>query len=234
MSLSEAGGQRGRARTKNDRDSGCGNSRFYTWGEVFMSLLVCPDCGHNVSDRAETCPGCGCPVSKIKTAEQPAPEQKPHSETEGAVPPGAANQLEEGVPFWVKAMVVSVIIFILYILGVPRILVYEIFGTPNIWEEKSEEGQKKGVYESFAIKNVTMKRSFNITDVMGDLTNNSGRNYEQSIFRMSFYDGAEKLVGICDIFILNFQNGETVTFRGSTADDLSSAETYRLRLNMGM
>lgn len=32
-----------------------------------MALLKCPDCGHNVSDQAEICPGCGYPVNKIKT-----------------------------------------------------------------------------------------------------------------------------------------------------------------------
>lgn len=33
-----------------------------------MALLKCPDCGHNVSDQAEMCPGCGYPVNKIKAA----------------------------------------------------------------------------------------------------------------------------------------------------------------------
>lgn len=44
-----------------------------------MALLKCPDCGHNASDQAETCPGCGCPVSKIKeaVAEQEAAMQAP-------------------------------------------------------------------------------------------------------------------------------------------------------------
>lgn len=30
-----------------------------------MSLLKCPECGNQVSDRAEACPECGCPVSEI-------------------------------------------------------------------------------------------------------------------------------------------------------------------------
>lgn len=40
-----------------------------------MALLTCPECGHNVSDQAEICPGCGYPVSKILAAAQPTPEQ---------------------------------------------------------------------------------------------------------------------------------------------------------------
>lgn len=31
-----------------------------------MSLLVCPECGNDVSEYADKCPNCGCPVDKIK------------------------------------------------------------------------------------------------------------------------------------------------------------------------
>ena len=31
-----------------------------------MSLLKCPECGKDVSEFAESCPNCGCPVSIIK------------------------------------------------------------------------------------------------------------------------------------------------------------------------
>ena len=27
-----------------------------------MALIKCPECGKDVSDRAESCPNCGCPV----------------------------------------------------------------------------------------------------------------------------------------------------------------------------
>lgn len=27
-----------------------------------MSLMICPECGKEVSDRAESCPNCGCPI----------------------------------------------------------------------------------------------------------------------------------------------------------------------------
>lgn len=30
-----------------------------------MSLIKCPECGREISDKASTCPGCGCPVSKM-------------------------------------------------------------------------------------------------------------------------------------------------------------------------
>lgn len=34
-----------------------------------MAIIKCPDCGKDISDRAEACPNCGCPVEK-KEAEE--------------------------------------------------------------------------------------------------------------------------------------------------------------------
>lgn len=31
-----------------------------------MALIKCPECGNNVSEYAESCPKCGCPMSVIK------------------------------------------------------------------------------------------------------------------------------------------------------------------------
>lgn len=28
-------------------------------------LVVCPECGKNVSDKAAACPNCGCPIQEI-------------------------------------------------------------------------------------------------------------------------------------------------------------------------
>ena len=33
-----------------------------------MALLICPDCGGKVSEHAEFCPHCGCPILNIKDA----------------------------------------------------------------------------------------------------------------------------------------------------------------------
>lgn len=30
-----------------------------------MALIECPDCGRKVSDRAQTCPDCSCPVAEV-------------------------------------------------------------------------------------------------------------------------------------------------------------------------
>lgn len=38
-----------------------------------MTLISCPECGKQVSDRADSCPNCGYPISKLKTG---GPEER--------------------------------------------------------------------------------------------------------------------------------------------------------------
>ena len=30
-----------------------------------MALIKCPECGKEVSDKAQSCPNCGCPLSEM-------------------------------------------------------------------------------------------------------------------------------------------------------------------------
>ena len=34
-----------------------------------MALIECKECGHKVSDKAECCPNCGCPIEEIMSAD---------------------------------------------------------------------------------------------------------------------------------------------------------------------
>ena len=45
-----------------------------------MSLIKCPECGNEVSDKATSCPKCAYPISP-KPAEIPKPEDKPTVQT---------------------------------------------------------------------------------------------------------------------------------------------------------
>lgn len=35
-----------------------------------MSLIMCPECGSEVSDKATSCPKCGYPINKVETEEE--------------------------------------------------------------------------------------------------------------------------------------------------------------------
>jgi hypothetical protein len=69
-----------------------------------------------------------------------------------------------------------------------------------------------------------------ISMVQGEITNNSGKSYEGAIFKLSFYDGNNKLLGAADVAVENFGKGETVTFEGVSQKDLSNWKTYKIRL----
>lgn len=36
-----------------------------------MALIKCKECGHEISDKAQTCPNCGCPVSVVEQKDNP-------------------------------------------------------------------------------------------------------------------------------------------------------------------
>lgn len=45
-----------------------------------MALIKCPECGREISDKAESCPGCGCPGSEFKSTVDriEVPEENPN------------------------------------------------------------------------------------------------------------------------------------------------------------
>ena len=86
--------------------------------------------------------------------------------------------------------------------------------------------------EEFPVKSVRFEHIEDMTMVQGEITNNSGKSYETALFKMSFYDDAGDLLGAADIAIMNFKEGETVTFDGISMQDLSGAKTHKIRLEM--
>lgn len=42
-----------------------------------MALILCPECGHSVSDKAISCPACGYPINTLTSVSAPVPKRKP-------------------------------------------------------------------------------------------------------------------------------------------------------------
>lgn len=40
-------------------------AHFFYLGGVIMALIICPECGRQISDKAACCIGCGCPMNFI-------------------------------------------------------------------------------------------------------------------------------------------------------------------------
>ena len=50
-----------------------------------MALIVCPECGKQVSEQAATCPGCGYPIAQLKSNDIQLVEQKNEAEKVGTM-----------------------------------------------------------------------------------------------------------------------------------------------------
>ena len=48
-----------------------------------MSLIKCPECGHEVSDLAAACPQCGCPIAKSANIQMPQAPNTPQPNVTG-------------------------------------------------------------------------------------------------------------------------------------------------------
>ena len=48
-----------------------------------MALIYCSDCGHQVSDKAPTCPNCGAPIAVATPVETEIPKQEVTEEKSG-------------------------------------------------------------------------------------------------------------------------------------------------------
>lgn len=87
--------------------------------------------------------------------------------------------------------------------------------------------------DSFPVKDLSLdyNKAANMTVFQGEITNDSGKNYQIVMFKISFYDAQEKLIGAGDFGIENFKKKETVTFEGYVTKDVRQAKSYKLRLD---
>ena len=60
-----------------------------------MALIICPECGKEISDRAPACINCGCPVSEMKAAPaKPAAPARPAAPAQSATPAGGFSNCD--------------------------------------------------------------------------------------------------------------------------------------------
>lgn len=70
--------------------------------------------------------------------------------------------------------------------------------------------------------------------VIGEITNNSGKNYDLAMFRISFYNNQEQLLGTERISMNNFRNGSTRSFDQLVRNiDINKVDRYRVEFDQG-
>ncbi len=91
--------------------------------------------------------------------------------------------------------------------------------------------------DNFPYKNVVLNDAgygSNGIDAIGELTNNSGKNFNAASFVMSLYDKDDRLLGSNYIILNNFTNGQTKTFNTIILDtDYKSVAKYKIQFENG-
>lgn len=72
-----------------------------------MALIKCPECGKEVSDKASSCPSCGCPLATIATT---VSEQATTIETQSK----KNNNVKKVLPIIIGVVVVAIIGIVIY------------------------------------------------------------------------------------------------------------------------
>lgn len=105
------------------------------------------------------------------------------------------------------SLFIKIILWIIFISSVNFSNASDITSIKNTsHKQKIQAG--KGFYYS----NISLKKHENRTECLGEISNNSGRNYAMAIFRFSVYDDIGKLIGAKQIMIQNIENGMTKSF----------------------
>jgi hypothetical protein len=99
--------------------------------------------------------------------------------------------------------------------------------------ERANQQDGTEISGGFIYDNVNLKTSYGTTEVIGEMTNNSERNYQIANFIISLYDESGSLLGTGYINISNFSNGQTKTFRGMLSGTYPNASKYRIQFENG-
>jgi len=103
--------------------------------------------------------------------------------------------------------------------------------------QETQKQPRKQPVDKFPYKNVSFTEVGFVTAVIGEITNNSNKNYSMANFLLSIYDKGGKLIGTGDIYINNFLTGQTKTFKAATMPitmDASKVSKYKIQFESGI
>lgn len=105
-------------------------------------------------------------------------------------------------------------------------------------EEKKEKKKEKvvNIEGGFAHKNVTLHQGsyLFVTQFDGEMVNNSGMDYSIVKFVIGTYDGRGRLLTEESFHIIDFNNGQTKTFKGTAVDGFKEIASFKIRLKSGV
>lgn len=89
--------------------------------------------------------------------------------------------------------------------------------------------------ERFVLSNLSWEMlDGDVSRVIGEIENGSGKSYESAIFTLSVYDDSGKLVDRLDFVVEDFQKGAVESFEAMGFKALPASPTFKIKLQMGM
>jgi len=88
--------------------------------------------------------------------------------------------------------------------------------------------------EEFPLKNVKVRTIANVAEVQGEITNNSGQDYDTAMFTLNVYDKNKNLMGSTKIAIQNFEEGKTADFSAVITKSLAGWKTCSIQFDSGL
>lgn len=105
-------------------------------------------------------------------------------------------------------------------------------------EEKKEKKREKWIKVEggdFAFKVNLLQGSYAfVTQFEGEMTNNAGLDYSIVKFIFSMYDSRGRLLAEEAFHIIDFRDGQTKTFKGTTVDGFKDIASVKIRFKSGV
>ena len=100
-------------------------------------------------------------------------------------------------------------------------------------KDESDPEQYDKTTSEFLYENIHFKKSvFGGVDVIGEIANNSGKDYSFAMFKISLYDTNNRLLGIGNIVIPNLGNGQKKSFETMIEVEMSAIDKYKIDFEM--
>ena len=94
---------------------------------------------------------------------------------------------------------------------------------------------KEKIKGGFSYKNVKLTKSMGMVKMLGEMTNDSGKNFKAASFIITFYDQKGQLLETGDFLINNFSKGQTKPFTAYIENLIyESIHRYKIEFDFGI